>query len=84
MSAIVRWDKGGEGAFVSIDDDRVSVRSSKASAPGSPITGQIEGGPKVRIKVARCRAEPSGGAFLIEGRLIDATRQDREAIAGLL
>lgn len=82
MSAIVRWDKGGEGAFVSIDDDRVSVRSTKASAPGSPIAGQIEGGPKVRIKVARCRAED--GAFLIEGRLIDATRKDREAIAGLL
>lgn len=78
---MVRWSKGGEAAVVKADDDRVTVRSTVASAPGSRIEGALPSGSAVRLKVARCRAD--GDAFLIEGKLLDATRAVRDEVAAL-
>src|SRR5262249_49511420 len=69
---MMRWSKGGEGAVLSVDDDRVTVRSTVPAAPGSRLAGALPSGCAVRIKVARCRAD--AGAFVIEGKLLDATR----------
>jgi hypothetical protein len=66
-----------------LDGDRNSVLSTIPSAPGSRPEGALtEGGASVRIKVARCRRE--GERFLIEGRLIDVTRETRAAIQALV
>lgn len=78
----VRLDKGGEADLVSLDADRIALRSTIASAPGSPLSGKLENGATVRVKVHRCRKQDD--RFLIEGRLVDATRKLREELAALL
>ena len=79
---MIRWTKGGEAAVIEADDDRVTVRSTIPSAPGSRIEGLLPSGGPFRLKVARCRAE--GGGFRIEGKLLDATRAVRDEVAGLV
>lgn len=77
----IRWNKGGEASVVMADDDRVTVRSTIPSAPGSRLEGVLPSGGALRLKVARCKAEE--GAFRIEGKLLDATRATRDEVAGL-
>lgn len=77
------WSKGGDATITVLDGDRISVLSSIPSAPGSRPEGALAtSGAAVKIKVARCRKQDD--RFLIEGRLIDATRDTREAIQRLL
>ncbi|MCK6593268.1 MAG: hypothetical protein L6Q76_37405 [Polyangiaceae bacterium] len=78
--APIRWDKGGEAFVVRADKDLVEIRSTIPSAPGSRLTGALESGTAVRVKVARCR-RIDGGGFSIEGRLLDATRGSMAEIA---
>jgi hypothetical protein len=80
--AQILLQKGGEADLAALDGDRVSLRSTVASAPGSPLAGTLTSGSTVRVKVHRCRRE--GDGFLIEGRLVDATRLFREELAALL
>jgi hypothetical protein len=88
----VRWSRGGEAAVTALDGDRISVISTTPSAPGSRPEGALASGGAFRIKVARCRrhdVEAATGAgsapsFLIEGRLIDATRETRAELRRLL
>ncbi len=79
----VRWQNGGEAAFVSLVKDAVVVRSTVSSPPGSRLEGTLAGNAAalvVRVKVHGCKKQPDG-AFVIEGRLIDATREVRAIIA---
>jgi hypothetical protein len=82
VSAHVRWSKGGEATILSLDGDRVAVRSSTPSAPGSRPEGTLASGARFWIKVARCRKDEDG--FLLEGRLLDATRDARSELQLLL
>ncbi len=80
--AHILWKKGGSGDVAASADDLTTVRSTIPSAPGSRIEGELaEGGAPVRLKVHRCRKD--GEAFVIEGRLLDATRELRTALAAL-
>jgi hypothetical protein len=83
----IRWEKGGEGRMARAEKDLVAVRSTLASAPGSRLVGSTEGGTLVRVKVARCRRLPGSpdGAieYLIEGRLLDASRDVMAELAAL-
>jgi hypothetical protein len=77
------WSKGGGADVTALDGDRITVLSTIPSAPGSRPDGSLAAsGAAVRIKVARCRRE--GERFVIEGRLIDATRDTRAEILRLL
>lgn len=81
--AHVAWIKGGGADLLSIDGERVRLRSTIPSAPGSRIEGAVPGsGTGIRVKVARCRQEE--GAFVIEGRLLDATRGVRAELEALV
>ena len=71
----LRWSRGGEGTVSALEGDRISVLSTTPSAPGSRPEGTLPSGTLLRLKVARCRRQGEG--FLIEGRLIDATRDTR-------
>jgi hypothetical protein len=88
-AAPIRWDKGGEGSVVQAEKDRVRIRSTLASAPGSRLTGALTSGTPVRVKVTRCRRVEQSGNFvvmylyLIEGRLLDATRDTMAELAAL-
>ncbi len=79
----VRWAKGGDATFVSVDGDRVVVDSSLSSPPGSLIDGTlVNGGDAIRIKVRGCKRD--GERFRIEGRIIDASRDLRQRLTALL
>jgi hypothetical protein len=74
MSAGFTWNKGGTGALLTLEGERITVSSSMASAPGSRPEATIDGA-AFRIKVARCRKQDDG--FIIDGRLIDTVRDVR-------
>jgi hypothetical protein len=78
----IGWQKGGEADVTALDGDRITVLSTIPSAPGSRPDGALASGTAVRLKVARCRRE--GDRFVIEGRLIDATRDTRAELLRLL
>jgi len=78
----VGWQKGGEAEVTALDGERITVLSTTPSAPGSRPEGALASGTPVRLKVARCRRE--GDRFVIEGRLLDATRETRAELLRLL
>jgi hypothetical protein len=79
---VIRWARGGEAAVTALEGDRIAVLSTTPSAPGSRPEGALASGSALRIKVARCRRH--GDRFLVEGRLLDATRETRAEIQRLL
>ena len=76
------WTKGGEADVTLLVDDLITVLSTIPSAPGSRPDGKLASGAAVRLKVARCRRQDD--RFVIEGRLIDTTRETRAELAALL
>ncbi len=54
---MIRWSKQGEARVLLAKDDRVTVLSTVASAPGSRIEGVMPKGSMIRIKVNRCKLE---------------------------
>ena len=80
--AHVTWDKGGDADLLSIDGDAIAVSSSIPSPPGSRLAGRV-GALEVRVKVHSSKKQEDG-RFRIEGRIIDATRDARAALASLL
>jgi hypothetical protein len=71
-------EKGGEATLVTIDDDRATLSSPTAAAPGSRL-GLLVGGRTIRLKVHRCVRE--GDRFTVAGRFIDLTRDLRDQLA---
>jgi hypothetical protein len=80
--AHLRWAKGGEARVVAIAADAIVLRSTAPSPPGSRIEGRLEGEPPaaVRIKVHASKRQPEGD-FVLQGRLLDATREVRARLA---
>ncbi len=76
------FQKGGQGRVLALSGDRITLRSTIPSAPGSRLEGALASGSAVRVKVASCKKHEEG--FTIEGRLIDATRAVRAEIDALL
>ncbi|HEY4118579.1 MAG TPA: hypothetical protein VGM56_12025 [Byssovorax sp.] len=82
MTERIAWSKGGDAALASIDGDLVRVVSTTPAAPGTPLEGALPDAARVRVKVARCK-RTADGAFVIEGRLVDASRELRARLAAL-
>ncbi len=80
----VRWAKGGEARVTSLAADAIVLRSTVPSPPGSRIEGQLEGDPpaQVRVKIHASRRQPEGD-FVLEGRLLDATREVRARLEAM-
>lgn len=78
----VTWTKGGEATVTALEGDRISLLSTTPSAPGSRPDGALASGAKLRLKVARCRRQEQ--RFLLEGRLIDTTRETHAELSVLL
>ncbi len=74
--------KNGEHAeIVASDGDTTTLLCPFASAPGSTVSGQLDGIDfELQLKVKRCRRE--GELFRIEGRLRNAAREVRERLTG--
>lgn len=71
---------GGHVTLVRTDEVHVTISADVASPPGSSLEVLVEGA-KVAIKVRGCRRE--GTRFLIDGRWVNLSRAQREAISRL-
>jgi hypothetical protein len=82
MSLVLRFDDGAIWEIVEADGVQAFVRSSRASPPGSTLEGTAEGTPRpYRVKVRSCRrTDDTALPFLIEGRFVDLTREQRARI----
>jgi hypothetical protein len=75
--AHVRWEKGGEADLIKLEGEAIVLRSSIPSPPGSRLVGALTSASgELRVKVHTSRRQPDGG-FVLEGRLIDTTRELR-------
>lgn len=74
----VHWAKGGAARVAAVAADAIVLRSTVPAPPGLRIEGRLEGEPPatVRVKVHASKRQPEGD-FIIEGRLLDATREVR-------
>jgi hypothetical protein len=83
LTAYVKWALGGSAEIVSIVGDKITLRSTRPSPPGSRIEGVVAGptGTKLRVKVHACRRQAEGD-FVLEGRPLDLTREARDRLAG--
>jgi len=82
MILSVAWVRGGEGRLTALEGERATIASSVSTAPGTPLDGKFGSGAAFRIKVARCRRE--GEVFVIQGRLVDLSRELRTALLAAL
>ena len=75
--AQVRWERGGDAVLVTLIGDAIVMRSSIPSPPGSRLRGPLSvASAELHMKVHSSKRQ-SDGTFLLEGRLIDATRELR-------
>jgi hypothetical protein len=71
----IELTRGGRAWLVAVDGGRGKISSEVASAPGSRLEGQLDGGRSLKLKVHRCVKNEA--RFDIEGRFIDLTRELR-------
>lgn len=78
---VFSWARGGQGRLIETDGERVSVQSSLAAAPGTPLEGEFEG-VTYRIKVRSCRRQGDEAElpFRIEGHFQNLTREQRARV----
>ena len=79
---MIAWTKGGTATLMRFAEPHVAVRSTIAAAPGTPLEGVLaETSLPITVKVKTCKRD--GDAFVIEGRLVNLTRDLRQALASL-
>lgn len=78
------WSGGGSARLLESNGDLVTLFSSSAWPPGTPLEGSFEGA-TYRVKVRSCRRsdEDPELPFRIEGRFQNLTRQQRERVLKL-
>lgn len=80
--AHLQWSKGGEADIVSLVDDAVVLRSTTSAPPGARLEAKF-GERVVKVKSHGSHKE-ADGTFTIKGRIYDANRELRDALATLL
>ncbi|MBE7478374.1 MAG: hypothetical protein HS104_00055 [Polyangiaceae bacterium] len=75
------WAGGGSARLLTTNGDLVTLLSSSAWPPGTPLEGDFEGS-TYRVKVRSCKrsGEDPELAFRIEGRFQNLTREQRERV----
>lgn len=75
------WASGGSARLLSTNGDLVTLLSSTAWPPGTPLEGSFEGS-SYRVKVRSCKRsdEDPERPFRIEGRFQNLTREQRERV----
>ena len=79
MALTLRFEDDGTWEIVESDGTHAVVHSSRSSPPGSTLTGKADGEARpYRLKVRSCRrVDANPLPFLIEGRLVDVTRDQK-------
>ena len=78
MSLSLELEGGGRATLVETDGDRVTLHSTRAFPPGSPLSGASPLG-ALRVKVRGCKKD--GDGFAIDGRFVNLSRTQREALS---
>ncbi|GMV17480.1 MAG: hypothetical protein KJ015_40495 [Myxococcales bacterium] len=75
------WAGGGSARLLTTNGDLVTLLSSTAWPPGTPLEGSFEGS-TYRVKVRSCKRseEEPELPFRIEGRFQNLTREQRERV----
>lgn len=76
------WQKGGTADIVELKDDAIVLRSTTPAPPGARLEATFGDRP-VKIKSHGTHKE-ADGTFTLKGRLVDANRELRDALAALL
>jgi hypothetical protein len=77
---VISWAKGGEARVVAFaPDGAITLRSTIPSPPGSRIEGTLEGS-SLRVKIHGAKKQDDG-TFVLEGRVLDLTRDLRARLA---
>lgn len=76
------WAKGGHAEVVRVEDDAIWLRSTTPAPPGARLEATFSGTTTVKIKSHGTRRQEDG-SFMLEGRLIDATRDLRATLGAL-
>ena len=80
---MIAWTKGGSATLVRFAEPHATVRSTISAAPGTPLEGTVDATTLVvTLKVKTCRRDAD--AFVIEGRLVNLTRELRQALQQLV
>lgn len=82
ISPHLTWVKGGTADIQSLDDDAIVLRSSISAPPGARLEAKF-GERTVKVKSHGSHKE-ADGSFTLKGRLIDANRELRDALAALV
>jgi hypothetical protein len=86
MSAIISISGHGAGRILSTDGARVVIEAETAAPPGASLSCSTEGATLLfKMKVSSCKRAQAGATarYVIEGRFVDVTREQREALAAL-
>ena len=79
----LQWDKGGSATITESDGHFVTVHSSTASPPGSPLRGQTEDNVPYEIKVRGCkRISEEPLTYEIHGRFVNLSSVKRDKVLG--
>lgn len=79
---MIAWAKGGSASVTRFAEPLVVVRSTIAAAPGTPLEGVFAAASeRIVVKVKSCKRD--GDGFVIEGRLVNLTRELRAALTAL-
>lgn len=78
----LRWSKGGTADVVSLSDDAIVLKSTTSAPPGARLEATFGARP-VKVKSHGSHRE-TDGTFTLKGRLLDANRELRDALAALV
>jgi hypothetical protein len=74
-------DGGGHGRLELFDGERVVVRTSRSSPPGSTLVARFaDFDEPLGLKVKSCRSDRESGEYRIEARAVNLTRAMRERL----
>jgi hypothetical protein len=87
MRPVLTLENGGRAEVVETDGTHVVLRSSHPAPPGSILAAVLPGTARpYRVKVRGSRRVGDGDPleFRVEGRFVDVTREQRDALARLI
>lgn len=71
----------GEASVLGCDGAAISLGAPFSAPPGKPLTGTLEGGLEVQLKVHGSQKQ-ADGTFVIRGRLVNASKAVKDALTG--
>ena len=78
-------DDGAQATLVSLDGQRIVVVAPRAFPPGSTLQARVAGELQpyvVKVKSSRRQRVGDGANFVVEGRLVNLSRRQRQRLEG--